>query len=112
MTKDFRLDINQWLDYSKETYEGYGYDYKCIGVTDIQLSLQKTKPSLGSFTELTTDLRSKTKAILNIKSNKFNCLRLCITAALYPVTADATNKKNNNNLVEDWEDDEYVYDYL
>ena len=35
------------------------YDYEFIGVTDIQLSLEKTKPSIGSFTELPIDLRSK-----------------------------------------------------
>ena len=27
MTKDHRLDLNQWLDNTRETYEGYGYDY-------------------------------------------------------------------------------------
>ena len=26
MTKDHRLDLNQWLDNARETYEGYGYD--------------------------------------------------------------------------------------
>ena len=26
MNKDHRLDINQWLDNTRETYEGYGYD--------------------------------------------------------------------------------------
>ena len=43
MTEDYRLDLNQWLEYSRETYEDYGYDYEFIGVTDIQLSLEKTK---------------------------------------------------------------------
>ena len=101
LTKDFRLDLNQWLDYSRETYEGYGYDYKFIGVTDIQPSLEKTKPSLGSFTELPTGLRSKAKAILNFKRNKFNCVRLCFSAALYPLTADATKYINKliNKLI-------------
>ena len=94
MTKDFRLDLIQCLDYSKETYEGYGYDYKYIVVTVINLNLEKSKPSLGSFTELSTDLRSKTKAIINIKNHKLNCLRSCITAALYRVTADATRENN------------------
>ena len=45
MTKDFRLDINQWLDYSKETYKGYGYDNEFIGMSSIQLNQKKIKPS-------------------------------------------------------------------
>ena len=92
MTKDQRVDLNQWLNYSRETYEGNGFEYVFIGKTDIRLSLQKPKPSLLFFTELPPGLRGRTKAILNIKSNKFNCLRLCITAALYPVTADASRE--------------------
>ena len=72
-----------------------------------------TKPSLGSYTELPSGLRDKTKAILNIRSNKFNCLRLCITAALHPVTEHATREnKYINNLVDDWEYNETAYDYI
>ena len=59
MTKGFRLDLNQGPDYSKKICEGYGYEYKFIDVTVIKLNLEKSKPSLGSFTELSTDLRSK-----------------------------------------------------
>ena len=92
MTKDQRLDLNQWLYYSRETYEGNGFEYVFIDVTDKRLSLEKPKPSLLFFTDLSPGLRSRTKAILNIKSNKFNCLRLCITAALYPVTAGASRE--------------------
>ena len=73
MTKDHRLDLNQRLDNTSETYEGYGYDYEFLGIIDIQLSIQRTKPSLGSYIELPPSLRTRTKAILNIKSNKFNC---------------------------------------
>ena len=66
---------------------------------------RKTEQSLGSFTELPPGIRSKTKAILNTKTIKFNCLRLCITAALYLVTAEATREnKYTNNLVEDRND--------
>ena len=73
-----------------------------LGITDIQLNIERTKPSLGSYVELPPNLRTRTKAILNIESNKFNCLRLCITAALYPVTQDATREnKYINNLVDD-----------
>ena len=42
-----------------------------------------------------------------------NCLRLCITAALFPVTDHAIREsKYINNLVDDWEDNENTYDYL
>ena len=113
MTKDHRLDLNQWLDNTGETYEGYGYDYEFLGITDIQLNIERTKPSLGSYIELPPNLRTRTKATLNIKSNTFNCLRLCITAALYPVTQDATREnKYINNLVDDWEYNETAYDYI
>ena len=41
--------------------------------------------------------------MLNIRSDKLNCLRVCITAALYQVSDHATREnKSNNNLVEDW----------
>ena len=113
MTKDHRLNLNQWLDHVKETYEGYGYDYEFIGISDVQLNIERTKPSLGSYTELPPGLRSKTKAKLNNRNNKFNCSRLCITAALYPVTKDATREnKYINNKVDDWEDNENTSDYL
>ena len=40
-------------------------------------------------------------------------MRLFITAAYYPVTKDATTEnKNINNLVDDWADNENIYDYL
>ena len=41
MTKDHRLDLNQWLDNTRETYEGYGYDYEFLGITDIQPKKRK-----------------------------------------------------------------------
>ena len=72
MTKDNRLTLNQWLDHVKETDEGYGYFYEFIGISEVQLSIERTKPSLGSYTELPTRVRSKTKAILSIRHNKFN----------------------------------------
>ena len=114
MTKDRRLGLNQWLDNTRETYEGYGYDYEFLGITDIQLNIEsKTKPSLGLYVELPPNLRTRTKAILKIKSNKFNCLRLCITAALYPLTQDVTRENMYiNNLVDDWEYNETAYDYI
>ena len=100
-------------DHVRETYEGYGYDYEFIGITDMQINIERTKPSLGSYTELPPGLRDKTKAILTIRSNKFNCLRLCITAALYLVTEHATREnKYINNLVDDGEYNETAYDYI
>ena len=58
-------------------------------------------------------LRDKTKSILNIRSNKFNCLRLCILAALHPVTEHATTEnKYIANLVDEWEANEYVHNFL
>ena len=113
MTKDHRLNLNQWLDHVRETCEGYGYDYEFIGKSDVQLNTEKTKPLLGSYTELPPGLRSKRKAKLNIRNNKFNCLRLCITAALFPTADHATKESNKiNKLVDDWEDKENTCDYL
>ena len=71
MTKDHRLNLNQWLDHVKETYEDYGYDYEFIEISDVQLNMARTKPLLGSDTELPPGLRSRTKAILNVRNNKF-----------------------------------------
>ena len=92
MTQDHRLDLNQWLDNSRETYEGYGYDHNFIGTPDTQINRERNKPSLGSFTELPPNVRDKTKAIFNIRRNKYNCLRLCVRTALYPVTEHATRE--------------------
>ena len=113
MTKDHCLNLNQWLDHVKEIYEGYGYDYDFIGISDVQLSIERTKPSLGSYNALPPRLRSKTKTILIIRTNKFNCLRLCITTALFPAADQPTREsKYISNLVDDWEDKENTYDYL
>ena len=110
MTKDHQLDLNQWRDCSTEFYEGYDYDYEFIGITDLQINIARTKPSLGFFNELPPGLREITKAILNIRSKKYNCLPLCITAALNPATRNAIRKsKYIKNL---FEDNEYLFDYL
>ena len=58
------MNINQWLDHVR--VEGYGYNYEFIGITDMQINIERTKPSLGSYTELPPSLTDKTKAILNI----------------------------------------------
>ena len=94
-------------------YEGYGYDYEFVGITGMQMNIERTKPSLKSYTELQPGLRDKTKTILNIRSIKFNCLQLCFTAALHPVTEHATRRnKDIANLIEDWEANEYAHNYL
>ena len=43
-----------------------GYDYEFIGISDVQLNIERTKPSLGSYTQIPPGLRSKTKAIFLI----------------------------------------------
>ena len=79
----------------------------------MHLNIERTEPTLGSYNALPPRLRSKTKAMLNIRNNIFNCLRLCIKAALYRLTKDATRENNYiNNLVDDKEDNENTYDYL
>ena len=59
MNKDHRLNLNQWLDHVRETYEGYGYDYEFIGITDMRINIERAKPSLGSYTDLPSGLRDK-----------------------------------------------------
>ena len=73
MTKDLRLDLNQRLNNTRETYKGYGYDYEFLVLTEIQLNIEKTKPSLRFYVELPLNVRTRTKAILYNKINKFNC---------------------------------------
>ena len=48
MDKNHRLNLNQWLDHVRETYEGYGYDYEFIGIIYMKIILERIKPSLGS----------------------------------------------------------------
>ena len=45
MTKDHRLHLTQWVDHVSETYEGYGYNYEFFGITDMQINIERTKPS-------------------------------------------------------------------
>ena len=71
-------------------FEGQGYDYEFVGLTDIELNVTMNKPSLGANTIIPDDFRSKTKANLNKQNNKYNCVRLSITAALYPVDNHGT----------------------
>ena len=84
-------DFNQWLDFEKEIYEGYGYDFEFPGIRSIKLNIEPTKASNGSYTDLPPDLKNS-KSILNIRSYKYNCLQLTITACLHPAPHHATRE--------------------
>ena len=49
----------------------------------IQLNIEPTKTSIGSYIDLPPDLKNS-KSILIIRNYKYNCLQLTITAGLYP----------------------------
>ena len=82
-------DFNRWLDFEKEIYEGYGYDFEFFGIRSIQLNIEPTKASISSYIDLPPDLKNS-KSILNIRSYKYNCLQLTITAWLHPAPHHAT----------------------
>ena len=58
-------DFNQWLDFEKEIYEGYGYDFEFLGLRSIQLYIEPTKASIGTHIDLPADLKNSIW-ILNI----------------------------------------------
>ena len=76
-------DFKQWLDFEKEMFEGYGYDFELLGLRSIQLNIEPTKASIGSYIDLPPDLKNS-NSILNIRSYKYNCLQLTINAWLHP----------------------------
>ena len=82
-------DFKQWLDFEKEIYEGYGYDFGFLGKRSIQLNIEPIKASIGTHIDLPADLKNS-KSIFNIRSYKYNCLQLTITAWLHPVIGNAT----------------------
>ena len=93
-------DFTQWLNFEKEIYEGYGYDFEFLGLRGIQINSEPTKASIGSYIDLTPDLKNS-KSILNIRNSKYNCLQLPITAWLYPAMHHATREsKYQNKLIE------------
>ena len=93
-------DFNRRLDFEKEIYEGYGYDFEFLGIRSIQLNIEPTKASIGSYIDLPPDLKNS-KSILNIRSYKYNCLQLTITAWLHPVPHHATREsKYVDKLIE------------
>ena len=93
-------DFNRWLDFEKEIYEGYGYDFEFFGIRSIQLNIEPTKASIGSYIDLPPDLKNS-KSILNIRSYKYNCLQLTKTAWLHPAPHHATREsKYVDKLIE------------
>ena len=45
-------DFTQWLNFEKEIYEGYGYDFEFLGLRSIQINIEPTKASIGSYIDL------------------------------------------------------------
>ena len=105
-------DFKQRLDFKKELYEGSGYDFEFLGLRSIQLNIEPTKASNGSYIELLPDLKYS-KPLLNIRSYKYNCLQLNITAWLHPAMNHATREsKFVNNLIEAQQRDEDDFAYI
>ena len=93
-------DFTHWLNFEKEIYEGYGYDFEFLGLRSIQINIERTKASIGSYIDLPPDLKNS-KSILNIRNSKYNCLQLAITAWLYPAMHHVTREsKYQNELIE------------
>ena len=62
-------DFTQWLNFEKEIYEGYGYDFELLGLRSIQINIEPTEASIGSYIDLPPDLKNS-KSILNIRNSK------------------------------------------
>ena len=45
-------DFTQWLNFEKEIYEDYGYDIEFLGLRSIQINIEPTKASIGSYIDL------------------------------------------------------------
>ena len=104
-------DFNRWLDFEKEIYEGYGYDFEFLGIRSIQLNIEPTKASIGSYIDLPPDLKNS-KSILNIRSYKYKCLQLFITAWLHPAPHHATREsKSVDKLIETRQQHEDDFSY-
>ena len=44
--------FTQWLNFGKEIYEGYGYDFEFLGLRSIQINIEPIKASIGSYIDL------------------------------------------------------------
>ena len=105
-------DFTQWLNFEKEIYEGYGYDFEFLGLRSIQINIEPTKASIGSFIDFPLDLKSS-KSILNLRNSKYNCIQLTITAWLHPAMDHATREsKYVNNLIEPRQQHEDDFAYI
>ena len=105
-------DLKYWLDNEKETYEGYGYDFEFLGIRNIQLNIEPTKASIGTHIDLPADFK-KSKSIIKIRSYKYNCLKLTITAWLHPVIGNATREsKYVDKLIEPRQQHEDDFGYI
>ena len=51
-------DFTQWLSFEKEIYEGYGSDFEFHGLRSIQINIELTKASIGSYIDLQPDLKN------------------------------------------------------
>ena len=93
-------DFIQWLKFEKEIYKCYGYDFEFLGLRSILINIEPTKASSGSYIDLHLDLKNS-KSKLHIRSSKYNCLQLTITAWLHPAMDHATHQeKYLNNRIE------------
>ena len=72
-------DFTQWLNFEKKIYQGYDYDFGFLRLRSIQIIIEPTKSSIGSYIDLPPDLKNS-ESILNIRNSKYNCLQLTITA--------------------------------
>ena len=100
------------MDFEKEIYEGYGYDSEFLGLRSIQINIEPTKASIGSYIDLPPDLKNS-KSILNIRNPKYNCLQLTITAWLHPAMDHATREsKYQNKLITPRQQHEDDFGYI
>ena len=105
-------DFIKWLNFEKEIYEGYGYDFELLGLRSIQINVEPTKASIASYIDLPPDLKNS-QSILNIRGYKYNRLQLTITAWLYPAMHHATREsKYQNKLIEPRQQHEDDFGYI
>ena len=112
-------NFKQRLDFEKEIYEGYGYNFDFLGLRSFQIIIEPTKASIGSYIDLPPDLKNS-KSILNIRSYKYKCLQLTITAWLHPAMDPRSAFANHatreskyvNNLIEARQRDEDDFAYI
>ena len=76
------------------------------------MNIEPTKASIGSYIDLPPDLKNS-KSILNIRSYKYNCLQLTITAWLHPAPHHATREsKHVDKLIEPGQQHEDDFAYI